>query len=57
MTSLGKNGLNIMTNASTKWDRTRCTRTRKDLFPEAEPREIGMVKGNQNLANFRNGIL
>ena len=24
---------------------------------EAEPREIGLVKGNQNLANFRNGIL
>ena len=29
----------------------------KILFPEAEPREIGLVKGNQNLANFRNGIL
>ena len=27
-----------------------------DLFPESEPREIGLVKGNQNLANFRNGI-
>ena len=24
MTSLGKNGLNIRTNASPKWDRTRC---------------------------------
>ena len=23
----------------------------------APPREIGLVKGNQNLANFRNGIL
>ena len=25
MTSSGKNGLNIRTNTSTKWDRTRCT--------------------------------
>ena len=24
MTSSGKNGLNIRTNASPKWDRTRC---------------------------------
>ena len=24
MTSSGKNGLNIKTNASPKWDRTRC---------------------------------
>ena len=24
MTSSGKNGLNIITNASPKWDRTRC---------------------------------
>ena len=24
MTSSGKNGLNIRTNASSKWDRTRC---------------------------------
>ena len=24
MTSLGENGLNIRTNASPKWDRTRC---------------------------------
>ena len=30
---------------------------RQDIFPEAEPRKIGQVKGNQNLANFRNGIL
>ena len=26
MTSSGKNGLNIRTNASPKWDRTRCTK-------------------------------
>ena len=30
---------------------------RPALFPEAKPREIGLLKGNKNLANFRNGIL
>ena len=30
---------------------------RPDQFPEAKPREIGVVKGNQNLANSSNSIL
>ena len=32
MTSSGKNGLNIRTNASPKWDRTRCPECNQDRW-------------------------
>ena len=31
MTSSGKNGLNIRTNASPKWDKTRCPEDKLNL--------------------------
>ena len=49
MTSSGKNGLNIRTNASAKWDRTRCPGGVSVLCWLAAP--IAMFYGNlQNLA-------
>ena len=48
MTSSGKNGLNIRTNASPKWDRTRCPGGVSVLCWLAAP--VAMFYGNlQNL--------
>ena len=48
MTNSGKNGLNIRTNASPKWDRTRCPGGVSVLFLLAAP--VAMFYGNlQNL--------
>ena len=48
MTSSGKNGLNIRTNASPKWDRTRCPKGVSVLCWLAAP--VAVFYGNlQNL--------
>ena len=53
MTSTGKNGLNIGTNASPKWDRTRCPEEKHQNFGN-EVKIVNKVQFGNKFANWCN---